>query len=166
MRKILYWTMERAILALFTLLLCAPPTLARSGKLIKPQAPPGLQRGTRSLNLTPLARHRQTQARMRPPAATHLRAHLMAGKVAALRQHPGAEWELWKDGKSDTPIFLQLRSGKRAAKRLAAVAGEALVLDFIEANAGLFRLRDPRSELVPTEKQIDASGDEHVRLEH
>ena len=166
MRKILYWTMERAILALFTLLLCAPPTLARSGKVIKPQAPPGLQRGTRSLNLTPLARHRQTQARMRPPAATHLRAHLMAGKVAALRQHPGAEWELWKDGKSDTPIFMQLRSGKRAAKRLAAVAGETLVLDFIEANAGLFRLRDPRSELVPTETQIDASGDEHVRLEH
>ena len=51
-------------------------------------------------------------------------------------------------------------------QRLAAVAGEALVLDFIEANAGLFRLRDPRSELVPTETQIDASGDEHVRLEH
>ena len=90
----------------------------------------------------------------------------MAGKIAALTQHPGAEWELWKDGKSDTPIFLQLRSGNRAAKRLAAVAGEALVLDFIEANAGLFRLRDPRSELVPTETQIDASGDEHVRLEH
>ena len=84
MRKILYWTMERAILALFTLLLCAPPTLAQSGKVIKPQAPPGLQRGTRSLNLTPLARHRQTQARMRPPAATHLRAHLTAGKVAAV----------------------------------------------------------------------------------
>ena len=166
MRKILYWTMERAILALFTLLLCAPPTLARSGKVIKSQAPPGLQRGTRSLNLTPLARHRQTQTRMRPLAATHLRAHLMAGKIAARTQHPGAEWELWKDGKSDTPIFLQLRSRKGAAKRLASVAGEALVLDFIEANAGLFRLRDPRSELVPTETQIDASGDEHVRLEH
>ena len=120
MRKILYWTMERAILALFTLLLCAPPALARSGKVIKPQAPnsPGLQRGTRSLNLTPLARHRRSQARMRPLAATHLRAHLMAGKIAAPTQHPGAEWELWKDGKSDTPIFLQLRSGKRAGPRL------------------------------------------------
>ena len=101
MRKALHWTIERAILALFALLLCAPPTLARSGKVIKLPAPntPGLQRRARSLNLAPLPQHQPTQARLRPRAVTRLRAPLAAGKVAAPMQQTDAEWEIWKDDK-------------------------------------------------------------------
>ncbi len=159
MRKTLRSTIERAVLTFFTLLLCASPTLARSGKAIKPPTPTGQQSGARTLNLAPPTQQRPSQARG-PLAVPRLRASLRAGKLAA-----EAEWDVWKDGASDTPIFLQRRPGQRAAKR-AAVAGETLVLDFIEANAALFRLRDPQRELVPTQTRIDDRGDEHVRLEH
>jgi len=159
MRKPLRWTLARALLALFTLLLCASPTLARSGKALKPPAPTGQQPGARTLNLAPPVQQQPSQARG-PLAVPRLTASLRAGKLAA-----GAEWDIWKDGPSDTPIFLQRRPGQRAAKRVA-VAGQVLVLDFIEANSSLFRLRDPQRELVPAQTHIDDRGDEHVHLDH
>ncbi len=105
MHKISHWTMERAILALLALLLCASPILARSGKVIKPLAPntPGLQRGARSLNLTPLAQHRQSQARMRPLAATHLRPTWGQARLLPQRSIPAQSGNCGKTARAILP---------------------------------------------------------------
>lgn len=89
---------------------------------------------------------------------------LGAAKSAAATAPPQGEWELWLDGDRNTPIFLQAKNKAGAGKRPVGVRSEEMVLDFVEANAGLFRLRQPRGELVVEQVKTDAQGREHVQF--
>ena len=82
-----------------------------------------------------------------------------AGKVAVSSQ---IEWDLWVDETTRTPIFMQTKGGSGVAKRATGMSGIEQVLTFIEANAGLFSLRQPRMELTVQRTRTDAAGREHI----
>ena len=66
-----------------------------------------------------------------------------------------------------TPAFIEFpatASAKAGGSRGAAAALD-LTYDFIETHRDLFRLRDPRTELLPTLTTSDAHGRRHIQLQ-
>jgi Zn-dependent metalloprotease len=160
----------RAMLILFSALLISGPAQGRNDKPIKSPSPgnPRTQARVRSLNLAPLTRVRQSIVPQFRLSASQLRTRMRAGKVVPTASHPGTAWSLWKDEKNDTPVFLQLNrrpAGKTAATGFGPGSGAEQVIDFIQENASLFRLRDPRNELVVTDARGDAQGTKHVSFD-
>ena len=78
-----------------------------------------------------------------------------SGKVAVSAQ---AEWDLWVDEHTQTPIFIQIKGRSSAAKRATGLSGTEQVLTFVEAHAGLFNLRQ-RAKLV--EQHDRTAGRQH-----
>ncbi|MGY8827798.1 MAG: PepSY domain-containing protein [Candidatus Latescibacterota bacterium] len=152
------------------------PSWGYTGKVVKgKRLDPAAQAATRSLSASPfLGQQSRASLSAASPSAhrnTRLNTRLSvvpltlgAAKSAATSSPQQSEWELWLDEDRNTPIFLQAKSKKGAAKRAAGVRSDAIVLDFVEANAELFRLRQPRRELVVEQVKTDAQGREHVHF--
>jgi bacillolysin len=152
------------------------PSWGYTGKVVKgKRVDPAAQAATRSLSAAPfLGQQSRASLSAASPSAhrnTSLNTRLSvvpltlgAAKSAATSSPQQSEWELWLDEDRNTPIFLQAKSKKGVAKRAAGVRSDAIVLDFVEANAELFRLRQPRRELVVEQVKTDAQGREHVHF--
>ena len=155
MHKVWFWRDRTICTALVLILLTTCSAWARThGKVSKPP---------RGSSVAP-ARTLQMPSAYRSPslASGRLNQRLAAGK----RTQAMAGWKLWRDSANKTPIFLQFDRSQPAAKRAMMVSPAVALVDFITAHAELFRLRDPRAELVHRTTRLDAAGREHVQLAH
>ncbi len=157
-------------------LLFLTPSWGYDGKVVKSKrVDPVANPSNRSLSTAPFQGQRPNAS----IAAASPRAHqqrmlntrlsavpLLSGaaKSASAIAPSQSEWELWLDEDRNTPIFLQAKNNSAAAKRAVGVRGEEIVMDFVEANAELFRLHQPRSELAVEQVKTDAQGREHVQF--
>ena len=148
-----YWGCV-TVAALLVLIATCPNAEARlRGKVVKPprNGPPPQ---TRTLTL-PAA------FAAKAGAQSHASRGLAASKVVA----SSAPWTVVREPANQTPIFVKFNQPQAAAKRTAAIAPKAHVLQFISENAEMFRLRDPASELVHRTTHEDRRGGNHVKLE-
>ena len=167
----------RILRALIVVAFCMTPIWAYTGKIIKPKAAyPQANSGVRTLNIAPI---QMQQSVINVPSATGgIRRQAMlnarslvlpvsgaAAKAASSSAAQQSEWDLWINEANSTPIFMQAKPSRGAAKRAAGVRSAELVMDFVEANAGLFKLRQPRLELAMQRMGIDVQGREHVVFE-
>ena len=122
----------------------------------------------RSLSLKPFG---SARARASQPPSTIRYQILSGGQSLVLPTQPRTgkvavssqiDWDLWVDETTRTPIFMQIKGGAGVAKRATGMSGTEQVLTFIEANAGLFSLRQPRMELTVQRTRTDAAGREHI----
>ena len=122
----------------------------------------------RSLSLEPFS---SARARASQPSSTIRYQTLSGGQSLVLPTQPRAgkvavssqiEWDLWVDETTRTPIFMQTKGGSGVAKRATGMSSIEQVLTFIEDNARLFGLRQPRMELTVQRTRTDAAGREHI----
>ncbi len=164
-------SITRAVGLASTLLLATlsvTPTSGYANKISKAGRTQSTANATRSLNLTPFGGS-GTSASQPSSTIRHqtlsggqslvLPTQASAGKVAVTEQ---GEWDLWIDETTSTPIFMQAKGGAGAAKRASGLSSAEQVLSFVEANAGLFNLRQPRLELAVQRERTDAGGREHI----
>ena len=80
------------------------------------------------------------------------------------------EWDVWLDDQNATPIFLQATASSGAGapagagKRAAGITSEEMLVQFVDDNPLIFRLKDAHNELELKEKKTDDYGNEHVKF--
>ncbi len=162
------------ICGLLLVMLSWAPVNAYDGKVVKAKrATPEENSGPRSLNLAPFQMpnakpieggtsisKRQMVLSSRPSV---LPSPIGVGKKVPTIDPHQQKWEVWINDTNDTPILLKAMEKTAAAKiAVGKKSGEEVILDFIEANAGLFNLKQPRRELTVERKNTDSMGREHV----